>query len=74
MKREIYDPFAELQRAESSSDGFKSESLSIDSHDVCPKCGGSMVDASIGGHGNVMQASVKYCTSCRVSMPVADQT
>jgi hypothetical protein len=70
MKREIYNPFEASAKTEET---MVSESLSIDSEGICPKCGGTTNPARIGGFAGVAESSVMYCTNCRVTLPMADK-
>jgi hypothetical protein len=73
MKREIYNPFNEEisgHVSESSTNTIESTSFSVEDPNTCPKCSISLLEAYIGGQDNIDKTLVKYCSKCRVVIPV----
>lgn len=74
MKREIFNPFEKAPSKSEASNSFESNStFKVEDPNSCPKCGCSLLEASIGGHGDVEKSNVKYCTKCRVVIPIENQ-
>ena len=76
MKRDIFNPFetstsiSQTVVEKEDKGNIEAQAFSVEDPNSCPKCSSQLVDAAIGGHGDVAQSQVKYCTKCRVVIPV----
>lgn len=69
---QVFDPVANIETnaqapavASESSMVSTSAALSVDSHEVCPKCGAPTVQSKLADGRAVM-----FCSGCAVTLPI----
>lgn len=70
---QVFDPVANIETNAPAAKAVSSESsmvstsaaLSVDSHEVCPKCGAPTVQSKLADGRAVM-----FCSGCAVTLPI----